>query len=195
MSNYITEYQFVKLFAWLIYSVGLWIFSRYWFENFPKKRKIVQIENIVPPSTSAERLKTEQLMTENRKLNTENERLKGNSEQQKAEIEQLKTELEKWKRFGRRESENLKAVKAQNDILFEALNRANQRREVDFEEEAVPAMTGKPENGATDDFGTTTDEFEAMVEVMKGRPRSFQKFKNKPFKPFKKRRERNSTIS
>ena len=137
-----TEFQFDKLFAWIFYSVSLWMFSRFWHENMAKKEQPVQIENIVPMSVSAERLKTEQLINENRILKNENE--------------QLKTELEQWKKIGRRENENLKAMKIQNGILLEALNKANKQRE------SEEADIEKPE--------TTTDEFETMVQVMKGSP-------------------------
>jgi len=39
----------------------------------------------------------------------------------------------------------------------------NKQQKLNLERETVPAITEKPENGAT-------DEFEAMVQVMKGRP-------------------------
>ena len=170
MTEYIVEYQIEKLLAWVLYSVGLWIFCRYWHGNFSKKRNPIQIENIVSPSISTERLKTERLITENRQLKAENEQLKGNSDQQKAEIEQLKTELEQWKKWGRNESEHAKTLKNQNDILFETLNKTNKERELDLEKEAISAMTEKPENDFVFDSGATTGEIDAMVQVMKGRP-------------------------
>ena len=157
------EYQFERLIAWLFYSIGLWIFCRYWYGNFFQKREPIQIENIVPPSISAERFKRERLMTENQKLNTEIEKLKISNEQMKAEVVQLKSDLENWKKLARRELETINSLKAQNDTLSEALNKANKQQKSNLERETVPAMTKKHENGVI-------DEFDAMVQVMKGRP-------------------------
>ena len=170
--DFFIEYQLEKLLAGISYSVALWMFSRFWFDNFSKKSKLVQKPNLVHPSVSTERFRNEQLMKDNQRLETEIEQQKVNCEHLKAENEQMKTDLIKWKRFGNQESEKLKSLKAQNDILFEALNKANKQQEIVLEKEEVPFMTQKPEIVAT------TDEFETMVQVMKGHP-LIQKTQNK----------------
>ena len=156
MIDYIIEYQIDRFFVWLIYSIVLWIFSRFWFNNFSQKQQIIQVESFIPPSISAERFKSEQLMNENHRLKTEIEQFKVDNERLKVEIEQLKTDLDKWQKLARREVETIKSLKAQNEDLSEALNKANKQQETDFEEKSEKV--------------TTTDEFDTMVQVMKGRP-------------------------
>ena len=53
---------------------------------------------------------------------------------------------------------------------LQTVNKANREYKLLPDEEFVPALTGKPENGLVYDSGTSTDEFEAMIQVMKGRP-------------------------
>jgi len=143
------EYQIERLLAWLIYSVALWMFSRYWHKTMLKKDKCPQIEDVIIPSVSVERLEVKRLTAENQQLMTESRKLK-------TENAQLKTELEKWKKIEKRESENLKAMKIQNDILFEALSKANKQRELEETDVEKPKIT--------------SDEFDAMVQVMKDNP-------------------------
>ena len=83
-----TEYPFEKMLAFLVYSVSLWMFCRFWYGNVSKDaNNQAQTNDIVPPSISTERFKNERLINENRQLKTENEQLK-------TECEQLKTKLE-----------------------------------------------------------------------------------------------------
>jgi cell division protein FtsB len=156
------EYQWIKLLAFLAYSVALWIFCRFWYGNVPKdENKRDQIKDIAYLPVSMEQLKNEQLMSENRQLKIENE--------------QLTTKLGQWKDLDAKNkqlTDNVNILKAQNDTLFEALqtvNKASREHELLSDKEFVPTVTGKPENGLVYDSGTSTDEFEAMIQVMKGR--------------------------
>ena len=176
----------IKFLALIIYSFTLWIFFRYW-------------DNEIAPERKNERLKTERLIDENEQLITENGQLKikggqlmseitqlkaengqkknqnaqlmTENAQMKAESAQLKVSLEQWKKFGRKENETVKMLKSQNSILFETLNRTNKERELELEKElereTVPA--GKPENGSVFDCGVSTNEIDAMIQVMNGR--------------------------
>jgi len=165
--------KLLKFLGVISYSCLLWILCRFW-------------DNEIAPERKNERLKTERLTDENEQLITENGQLKIKGGQLMSEITQLKAEigqkktqngqlmteiaqlkvsLEQWKKFGHKENETVKMLKSQNSILFETLNRANKERELELE--TVPA--GKPENGSVFDCGVTTNEIDAMVQVMNGR--------------------------
>jgi hypothetical protein len=73
----------------------------------------------------------------------------------------------------RRLAEQIKTARGYNEILKEALEtirEANRKTRLERDEEIIPIPTGKPENDSVYDSGTMPDEFDAMVQVMKGRP-------------------------
>jgi len=145
------EYQWTKLLAFLVYSVALWIFCRYWHQDIsPKEKNCNQIKNIVPASVSTERFRTEQLKKENEELKEKYEEAMKVNKRLCEKNEQLETEI--------------KTMKNCNEALMEALHTVRETgKKLNIKEEFIPGVTD-----CVYDSGTSTDEFEAMIQVMKG---------------------------
>ena len=156
------EDNVIRLFSWVMYSALLWLFFRFVHGYFPDDVKRAQM----------------QLNTEIENLKSKNAQMNAENEQMNVENAQLKTKLEKWIDNARRLdvdnkqlTENLKIAKIQNDTLLEALrvvNKAKTAQELDLEDEFVPIAPQKPEKDTVFDSGATTDEYDAMIQVMQG---------------------------
>ena len=157
LNSYIIEYQLDKLLALLVYSVALWMFCRYWHRDIsPKENNCNPIKNIVPASVSTERFRTEQLKMENEELKAKYEEAMKVNKRLCEKNEQLETEI--------------KTMKNCNEALMETLHTVRETgKKLNVKEEFTPAITGKIDY-CVYDSGISTDEFEAMIQVMKGHP-------------------------
>jgi predicted nuclease with TOPRIM domain len=166
--NIMTEYQYTVLFAFVICFIALWMCCRFYYRDSPRKVNR-RGETDVPEPEYGKQMQSEQLQKEKEQLKVENGQLKAKLKQV---VEICQRAIEKNKRL----AEQIKTVKGCNEILKEALEviREANRKEIQISqrerEEIIPVQTGNPENDPVFDSGTMPDEFEAMVQVMKGRP-------------------------
>jgi predicted nuclease with TOPRIM domain len=120
----------------------------------------------IPEPDNREQVQLERLKKENEQLKTENAQLDAKLNQV---VDICRRAIEK----NRRLAEQIKTARGYNEMLKEALDairEANRKTRLEREEETMPIPTGKLENDSVYDSGTMPDEFDAMVQVMKGRP-------------------------
>jgi ribosomal protein L3 len=165
-----TEYQCTVLFAFTAYSVALWMCSHFWYRDSHQKATCREEADVLPEPDCREQLQSERLKKENEQLKVENSQLK-------AKLKQVAGIYQRAIERNRRLEEQIKTVRGYNEILkeaFEAIRDVNRRElqndRLEREEEYIPVQTGRPDNDSVFDSGTMPDEFEAMVQVMKGRP-------------------------
>jgi chromosome segregation ATPase len=140
-----TEYQWTMVIVLPVYSAALWMCCRYWYTNPSEKE---QPDNPAPVSVSAEESQKgiQGLRTENEELGTKPGQAGETGKRLYEQNTRLEGEIKTLKECNRQLTEALQALK---EIGRKPLN---------------------PESGVIFDSGTTCDEFEAMVQVMKGRP-------------------------
>jgi hypothetical protein len=161
-----TEYQYTLLFAFIACFVALWMCCRFWYRDSHQKATRREEPDVLPEPDYREQLQSERLKKENEQLKVENGQLKVKLKQV-ADI--CQQSIEKNMRL----AEQIKTVRDYNEILKEALGairEVNRKTQLEREEETISIPTGKPDNDSVFDSGTMPDEFEAMVQVMKGRP-------------------------
>jgi hypothetical protein len=155
-----TEYQFTVLLVFIIYTFALWLFFRFLYrDSSHKENNRNQSNNIVPVSVKREHIE---------RLEKENAELKAGSEKFIAKIDCLTDVCETLDKRNKRLTAGVKMMKGYIDVLFDILRavqesnkntvRAPDSRQPEWKERVVY------------DSGTTFDEFEAMVQLMKGRP-------------------------
>jgi hypothetical protein len=164
-----TEYQYTILFAFIACSVALWMCCRFLYSDSPQKANHMEEPDVPEPDC--------QVQAQAERLKKENEQLKVENSQLKAKLKQVADICQRAIEKNRRLTEQIKTVRGYNEILKEALwaIREINRRELqntllEGEEEYIPVQTGRPDNDSVFDSGTMSDEFEAMVQVMKGCP-------------------------
>jgi hypothetical protein len=161
-----TEYQYTLLFAFIACFVALWMCCRFWYRDSHQKATSREEPDVLPEPDYREQLQSERLKKENEQLKVENGQLKAKLNQA---VDICQQSIEKNMRL----AEQIKTVRNYNEILKEALGairEANRKTQLEREEETISIPTGKPDNDSVFDSGTMPDEFEAMVQVMKGRP-------------------------
>jgi ribosomal protein L3 len=156
------EYQYTIFFAFIACSVALWMCCRFLYRDLPRQANRME-EPDVPEPGSREQAQAERLKKEN--------------EQLKAKLNQAVDVCRRVIEKNRRLAEQIKTARGYNEILkeaFDAIREAGRRElqnaQLEREEETIPVPSGRPEADWVFDSGTMPDEFEAMIQVMKGRP-------------------------
>jgi hypothetical protein len=153
--------------VFLIYTIACWMTCRFLYHDSPmKENSREQPDNPVPMSIPAERFKTERFIKENEQLKDENAQLKTKLDRLTAFCEGLQEkngQLTEWQK-------TTKIYIATLSEALQAVKEANNRQAVDLEDENRQQPCMKADDDAVYDSGTTTDEFGAVVQVMKGRP-------------------------
>jgi hypothetical protein len=165
-----TEYQYTALFAFIAYSVTLWMCFHFWYRDSHQKATCREEPDVLPEPDYREQLQSERLKKENEQLKVENGQLK-------AKLNQVTDICRRAIEKNRHLKEQIKTLEGYNEIpkeAFEVIREASRKgapiSRPDNEEDVIPTPDGRPGNDWGFDSGTMPDEFEAMVQVMKGRP-------------------------